>query len=171
MIVALLCPGPSLAKTCPPNDKLQLFDAVIAVNRAILLRPGIEDFVHWHACGDWDTLKAISMAPKLGITTMRDSARITRDGSNGHLYSGLLWIPWEELPVAPGYSTIAGLALASQLLADVVMVFGDDKQGLLDWDGTAGRERREARWDKERDLQEQAIKKLNLNVQYVREKP
>ncbi len=171
MIAAILCPGPSLAKTCPPDEGLRLFDAVIAVNRAILLRPGIEDFVHWHACGDWDTLRSISMAPKMGITTMRDSARVTRDGSHGHLYAGLLWLPWEELPVAPGYSTIAALALASRLLADVVMVFGDDKQGLLDWDGTVGRERREARWEKERDLQAQAIKKLKLNVNYVKEKP
>ncbi len=48
------------------------------------------------------------------------------------------------------------------------MVFGDDKQGLKDWDGTAGRDRKEQRWIRERELQDRAVDKLKLKVTYVR---
>ncbi len=171
MIIAILSPGPSLAKTCPSDKGLGVFDVVIAVNRAILLRPGIEDFIHWHACGDWDTILAIKTAPKTGIVTTRDAARVVQLGEQGWRYAGMKWELWEELPVAPGFSIISALALASKLTPTVVMVFGDDKQGLLDWDGTPGRERRDARWDRERSLQDHAIRKLGINVQYVKERP
>ena len=165
MIAAILCPGPSLARTCPPFEELGMFDVVVAVNRAIL-HEGASRFVHWHACGDWDTLLAISCPPKTGICTMRDAARVIQAGSHAQQFAGLRWAMWEELPVQPGYSTIAALALVYILGASEITVFGDDKQGLLDWDGKPGRERRDSRWDRERELQQRAVAKLKLSVTY-----
>jgi len=167
MIAALLCPGPSLADTCVSDVSLGVFDVVIAVNRAIMLRPGIEKLIHWHACGDWDTLYSIPSKPTVGICSQRDVARITQNGQHASFYAGLRWEAWEDLGVSPGYSTIAGIALAAKLGAEHLVVFGDDKNGLFDWDGTPGRLRNGDRWDKERTLQERAIAKLKLDVRYV----
>jgi len=170
MIAAILCPGPSLAETCPPDDGLRSFDLVIAVNRAIMLRPGIERYIHWHACGDWDTLYAIRSKPTVGVCSQRDVARITKGGMHASMYAHLRWEAWEDLGVSPGYSTISALALAHRLGEKTVMVFGDDKQGMKDWDGTSGRDRKEERWAKERALQDRAVEKLGLKVSYVRPK-
>ncbi len=170
MIAAILCPGPSLAETCPPDDGLKSFDVVIAVNRAIMLRPGIEKFIHWHACGDWDTLYSIRSKPTVGICSQRDVWRITTGGQHAGMYAGLKWQVWEELGVAPGYSVISALALAHRLGEKTVMVFGDDKQGLKDWDGTSGRNRKDERWAREAELQARAVAKLGLNTVYVKPK-
>ncbi len=167
MIAALLCPGPSLAETCISDAALKVFDVVIAVNRAIMLRPSLERLVHWHACGDWDTLYSIPAKPTVGVCTQRDVVRITKEGQHAPLYAGLVWEAWEDLGVSPGYSTIAGIALAAKLQAEHLVIFGDDKNGLLDWDGTAGRLRNDDRWARERQLQERAIAKLKLDVRYV----
>jgi hypothetical protein len=167
VIAAILCPGPSLVETCISDASLSVFDVVIAVNRAIMLRPGIEKSVHWHACGDWDTLYSIPSKPTVGICSQRDVARITKAGQHAALYAGLRWEAWEDLGVGPGYSTISAIALAAKLGAEHLMVFGDDKNGTLDWDGTPGRLRNGDRWDRERQLQNRAVEKLKLDVQYV----
>lgn len=169
MIAALLCPGPSLLRSCPPDKGLELFDVVVAVNRAILLRPSFEQLVHWHACGDWDTLRAIRRAPKTGVVTTRDSARVTRewdDKSGCPIYRHVVWEEWENLPIAPSYSTVAGLAIIAKLGITEVMVFGDDKRGLEDWDGAGAKNRSDDRWAREVMVQDRAIAKLGLTAHY-----
>jgi hypothetical protein len=50
-------------------------------------------------------------------------------------------------------------------------LFGDDKQGKLDWDSVAaGRNRADDRWARERELQAAAITKLGITVQYAKDK-
>lgn len=169
MIAAILCPGPSLSTFCPDASGLACFDVVIAVNRAIL-HPTASGCVHWHACGDWDTLLAIDCRPKTGICTQRDAARVIRQGAQRKKFESMAWIVWESLEVAPGFSTIAALGLAKSLSMVNVMMFGDDKQGTLDWDGTAARNRVEDRWKRERELQDRAIAKLGITVSYAKEK-
>ncbi len=169
-IAAIMCPGPSLDRSCPTAGTLECFDVIIAVNRA-LLHPAVRVAAHWHACGDWDTLRAIDCRPRTGICTTIDSARVTRQGPHRHTYDGLAWIVWESLRVAPGFSTIAALGLAKHLGMDNALLFGDDKQGKLDWDGElAGRNRADDRWKRERELQAAAITKLEITVQYAKER-
>jgi hypothetical protein len=115
-------------------------------------------------------LLAIDCRPKTGICTTIDSARVTRQGPHRKKFELMAWIVWEILGVAPGFSTIAALGLAKHLGATDATLFGDDKQGKLDWDGTAARNRVDDRWKRERELQAAAITKLGLTVQYAKDK-
>lgn len=159
---AIICPGPSAARTLlQPGSILGAFKLVLAVNRAVLL-PGLSGLVDWHVCGDWSLLWPLGRhAP--GVCTTADVARLS---TTQPAFTGCKWMPWEELGITPRYSTIAALGLAAKLGAQQLTIFGDDKQGRGDWDGTPGGRRSEDRWADERELQAKAIVQLGLNVTY-----
>lgn len=159
---AIICPGPSAARTLShPGAILGAFGFVVAVNRAVLL-PGLSGLVDWHVCGDWSLLWPLGRhAPR--ICTTADVVRLSADQP---AFAGCDWMAWEELGITPRYSTIAALGLAAKLGAEHVTMFGDDKQGLGDWDGTTAGRRTEDRWADERALQAKAIAQLGLNVTY-----
>lgn len=168
MKVAILCPGPSLARTWSRKPEYTL---IIAVNRAIL-----HESCHWWSVGDWTTVQDIAGRPTNGIVSQDDTIRFIRGGS---LISADRVPPqllrWSELPTPhPAYSMVAALGLAAHLGAKDVDIYGDDKSGDKDWDGhMAGKNRGDERWARERTVLAKALMSLaishNLSVQHVRD--
>lgn len=173
----ILCPGPSLAATWPKHRPSVPVDTVIAVNRAIVHEPSVD----WWVAGDWPVLKAVPGRPRRGICTQRDNIRMLESGGIIPLVKRGDWNPvyvgWNELPVGCRYSIIAALGLASYTGHSMVFIYGDDKRGRADWDGTPGSDdpkaRGEERWHMEAALMEQAVEGLKARdasffVQWVR---
>jgi hypothetical protein len=147
--VAILCPGPSLSQTWVART--QQYNLVIAVNRAILF-----ERCDWWSAGDWTVVKEIAKRPSVGICSTSESTRVmTKE-------PGLQYVPWSDLPIPhPGFSMVAALALGAMLGAKSISVYGDDKTGDKDWDGTrAGVDRGAARWQRETALTRSACQKL-----------
>lgn len=168
MRAAILCPGPSLARTWTSG---LAYDVRIAVNRAIL-----HETCHWWSVGDWTTAQDIAGRPTNGIVSQDDTIRFIRGGSlipADRTPPQLL--KWSELPTPnPAYSMIAALGLAAHLGATDVDIYGDDKSGEKDWDGhTAGKNRGDERWARERTVLAKALMGLavshNLSVRHVRD--
>lgn len=169
MYAAILCPGPSLATTCPSADGLRAFDVTLGVNRAPLLRSALMSTIDWWVAGDWPVLWNNPIVPVSGYCTMADAARLATTKTFYRLNLGARWVTWEELPVRPRYSTLAALSLAAHLGCTHVDMFGDDKAGNLDFDNTKqGADRQASRWASEIAMQDQMIAKLGITVRQVR---
>ncbi len=161
ILAAILCPGPSLAKTWPQKDPDCQFDIVIAVNRAILHEPN----AGWWAVGDWPLIRDTPGKPRYGICTQKDAVRIIREGGIISAERRVGWSPqlvsWDMLTIGCRYSIMAGLGLAAYLGAGMAFIYGDDKSGATDWDGVeAGQNRGADRWNDERALMNGAVNKL-----------
>jgi hypothetical protein len=156
MKVAILCPGPSLAATW--DHRFTNYDIHIAVNRAIL-----HHRCEWWSVGDWTLLQDVDGRPTIGICSMDDVVRLARGGSLiPQMRTPERFVSWSELPHQyPGYSMVAALALAVHLGGRDIHIYGDDKHGTKDWDGqTAGANRGDERWAKERQVMENVLAKL-----------
>lgn len=157
MKAAILCPGPSIAKTWKP-EMADEFDVVLGVNRAAML--GCD----WWVSGDWMYLKSVIATPRVGFCTIRDVVRILIDGSlipRLTPITAVQCIAWEDLPFQRSYSVVAALGLSCHLGATEVTVFGDDKEGAADFDGTIGENRGDSRWEEEISCMNAGIEFLN----------
>ena len=146
MLVRVLCPGPSLATTWL-REGVGCIGPTIAVNRAI-------DFTccDWLVAGDAITFGRIRSRPLRGVCTFNNNIRE---------YIPKRWQPieavaWEDLkhPPEPAQWGIEGAMLLARLLAGAercdIAIFGCDRVGQLDWDGTPPEDDRSLdRWQRE----------------------
>ncbi len=157
MNVAILCPGPSLAKTWD-GSKASSFGAILAVNRAALVGPH-----DWWVAGDWMYLKETNATPKVGYCTIKDVVRIIQAGTllpKERTPPQFECLAWEDLPFQRSFSMVAALGLACHLGAEEVFVYGDDKKGAQDFDGWLGENRGHGRWEEEIDA-------MNAGVEFL----
>ncbi len=147
---AILCPGPSLPTTWFDRKPEEHYDCVIGVNRAIL-----HDLCDWWVAGDWMIFKDVPATPRIGYCTQKivigmiDAKTLIPPLRQPDVYKT---VAWEELKIRHRFSFLCALGLAHHLGMTSVSVFGDDKKGLMDFDGHAPRtaNRSESRWEDEK---------------------
>ncbi len=159
MRAAVLCPGPSLAKTWNPSYGKK-YQVVIAVNRAALVGP-----FDWWVAGDWSIYKTTEATPSVGFCSTKDILRTITDAGGliplRRRPENYRMIPWEDLPVYDRFSSISALGLAFHLKARCIDIYGDGKVGALDFDGVpAGANRSDDRWAQERVATNKAVRKI-----------
>jgi hypothetical protein len=194
MHIAVLCPGPSLARF----DVTRRHDFRIGVNRAIL-RPGADCV--WWAASDEPTI-ALNAAAVAEMPTRHrprccftNASAFAKPAIRGILDSlGLGTLTKEELtdrfPAVPSppavgwtcYTSTSALILAAALGAKQIDLIGADLRGVRDWDGQrliipgssddqAERLRSETRWASEAGLIRQTIDLLArryITVNWIR---
>jgi hypothetical protein len=164
--IAILCPGPSLARTWVGGRD---HDEVLAVNRAV----GLVDRRAWWVFGDPDQFGRTLFHPgTLVFTPDRNIAWLRRSRPRDELAPGGMFVPWEgcgfsdvprdasETLVHQGrvlvrgcYSLVAALFLARFLRAGAIDLYGCDWAGREDFDGViASPARSDARWETERRI-------------------
>jgi hypothetical protein len=146
MIVRVICTGPSLSVTWQ-RDGVGMIGPIIGVNRAV-------DYTacDWLVAGDAITFGRISGKPLRGVCTFNNNIRE---------YVPPRWQPiecvaWEDLqhpPEPAQWGIEAALLLARRIAGNDpldIVIFGCDRRGLNDWDGTPpADDRSEDRWARE----------------------
>ena len=153
MRIALLCPGPSLARTFPACAGG--YDLVLAVNHAVLIARA-----DWWVFADWTLFTQCDpdYAPRVFTTTsaVRGIERCSLETRfKRHCEPLLFEDRWPEYPGELGWtlwSACAGLVLGAHLGATYIDVYGADWTCEPDWDGTqlVGNNRGDIRWRQER---------------------
>jgi hypothetical protein len=151
MIVALLCPGPSLAKLkCLP-----LADVTISINRAAFTFES-----DWWASLDSPLIREgrPKLVGKPHLFTRAEYQPKYPDWHSRSVESLNAFCPF-VLDLA-AFTVPAALIFAGWLGADAINCYGCDMKGMASFDGTRSDARTEDRWKRERLLFDRAVRFL-----------